>query len=262
MNIPRIIPCLLLKADGLVKGVRFKNYKYVGDPLNAVKIFNDKEVDELIFLDITATAENRGPDLELIQRIADECYMPFGVGGGITSVEQIRRVLEQGAEKVVINSAAIKNQELIRDASKFFGNQSIVVSIDVKRTFFGKELVYSCSGKKKTKKTPVEWAKQIEALGAGEIIINSIDKDGTMLGYDIELIRRVSEEVNIPVIACGGAGKVEDFASAVYAGASACAAGSMFVFTGSLKAVLINYPSKEELQSELMPVNMDTKGVK
>jgi cyclase len=248
MNIPRIIPCLLLKGDGLVKGVKFKNHTYIGDPLNAVKIFNDKKVDELFFLDITASSEGRIPRLDLIRDIADECYMPFGVGGGICSIQQIKEIIEAGAEKVSINSAAIENPKLIKEAAAIFGNQSIVVSIDVKKNWRGKYVVMSHSGTKKSKWDLINWVKQTEDMGAGEILINSIANDGTMEGYDLELIKAVSGAVSIPVIATGGAGNMNHLADAVSAGASAVAAGSMFVFTGRHRAVLINYPSIREIE--------------
>jgi len=248
MNMPRIIPCLLLKGDGLVKGVKFKNYTYIGDPLNAVKIFNDKKVDELFFMDITASAEGRIPRLDLIRDIADECYMPFGVGGGICSIQQIKEIIEAGAEKVSINSAAIENPKLIKEAAAIFGNQSIVVSIDVKKNWRGKYVVMSHSGTKKSKLELINWVKQVEDLGAGEIIINSIANDGMMEGYDLELIRAVSKAVSLPVIAAGGAANMNHFAEAVSAGASAVSAGSMFVFTGRHRAVLINYPSVGEIE--------------
>lgn len=249
MNIPRIIPCLLLKGDGLVKGVKFKNHTYLGDPLNAVKIFNDKEVHELIFLDITASSEKRLPRLDLIQQIADECYMPFGVGGGVKTVEEIRKILENGAEKVVINSAAVENPDLIREAASVFGSQSIVVSIDVKKTLFNGEKVLTHSGRKKTKLKPVEWAKKMEIMGAGELLLTSIDHDGAMEGYNLDLIHRLSSSVNIPVIASGGAGNLTHLKKAVEKGASAVSAGSMFVFTGKHRAVLINYPSIDDIKN-------------
>ena len=249
---PRVIPCLLLRGEGLVKGVRFKDFKYVGDPINAVKIFSEKEVDELLFLDISATAAQRIPSPEFIQTIADECYMPFGVGGGIRSVEDIRRLLSAGAEKVSINSAAIENPDLIREASEIFGVQSIVASIDVKRRWNGGYRVYTRNGTRNTGLDPVKWAVEVEQLGAGEVLLNAIDQDGRMNGYDLKLIKAVTEAVNIPVIACGGAGKLQDLGDALHKGrASAVAAGSLFVFHGPKRAVLINFPSAEELDSIL-----------
>ncbi len=245
---PRIIPCLLLKGKGLVKTVKFKNPIYVGDPINAVRIFNEKEADELIFLDITASIENRCVSVALIKQIANEAYMPFAVGGGIVNVNQIRQLLSIGAEKVVINTSSVLTPSLIKKSANMFGSQSIVVSIDVAKNFWGKYEVFIFSGTKGTKVDPVMHAKQVQELGAGEIFINSIEKDGTMTGYDVEIIRKISDAVNIPVVACGGAGKLGDFKEALIKGnASAVAAGSLFVFHGKRKAVLINYPSLSEL---------------
>lgn len=246
----RVIPCLLLKNQGLVKTVKFKDPKYVGDPINAVRIFNEKEVDELIFLDITASYENRKPNFKLISDIASECFMPFSYGGGIRDLNDIREIFNLGVEKVVINSFAVENPSFIKKASDLYGSQSVVVSIDVKKTLLGKYEMHTAGGKKNLKLDPVTFAKQMEIMGVGEIFLNSIDRDGTMQGYDIELIKKVSESVNIPVIACGGAGKPEDFTDAVKkGGASAVAAGSMFVFHGKHRAVLINYPSIQVLES-------------
>jgi len=248
----RVIPCLLLKNQGLVKTIRFKDPKYVGCPINAVKIFNDKEVDELIFLDITATVEKKQPNFQLISEIAGECFMPLGYGGGISSMEDIERVFGLGVEKVCINSAAIQNPPLISDAARVFGSQSIVVSIDTRKNLFGKHEVFTMSGTKNTKRDPMEYAREMEDRGAGELVINSIDQDGTMQGFDVQLITRVSGAVTIPVIAAGGAGSVEDLRQAVLVGgASAVAAGSMFVFYGKHRAVLITYPAREELEKRL-----------
>lgn len=245
---PRVIPCLLLKGFGLVKSIRFKDYTYIGDPINAVKIFNDKHADELVFLDILATKEKRTVNLELIKKIGDECNMPFAVGGGIRSIENIREILNAGAEKVVINSYAAENPDFIKQSSEMFGSSTIMVSIDVKNTLFGREHVFSHSGMKFTGFDPVTFSKLMEQNGAGEIIINSIERDGTMSGYDLELIRRISEAVSVPVVALGGAGQLKHFRDAVDIGkASAVAASSFFVFFGSRKAVLISFPSQKEL---------------
>ncbi|OGV49790.1 MAG: imidazole glycerol phosphate synthase subunit HisF [Lentisphaerae bacterium GWF2_52_8] len=249
MGRARIIPALLLKGQGLVKGVRFKRHTYVGDPINAVKIFNDKEVDELIFLDISASREGRKVPLSLVEKIADECFMPFAVGGGIRNVNDVRELISAGAEKVVINTAAIETPELITEASSIFGSQSIIVSIDVKTTWLGKKRVYSLSGRKKTSLDPVDWARKAEKLGAGELFVNSIDRDGSMSGYDLELLKALSGAVNIPVIACGGAGKIEDLSDVIHkGGVAAAAAGSFFVFHGRRRAVLINFPTKSEIE--------------
>ena len=246
----RVIPCLLLKGEGLVKTTNFTNPKYIGDPINAVKIFNDKEVHELVFLDITASIEKRSLRLDYISDIASECFMPLGYGGGIKTVKQAEDIFNQGVEKVIINSYAIENPSFVHELADLFGSQSIVVSIDVKKNFFGNYQTYTYSGKTKTRWDPVTWAKEAERLGAGEIFLNSIDRDGMMNGYDIPLIKSVSASVSIPVIACGGAGKVEDFGTAVHdGGASAVAAGSMFVYYGKHRAVLINFPNDEDLKS-------------
>lgn len=244
---PRVMPVLLLRGEGLVKGIKFKNYEYIGDPLNAVHIFNEKEVDELVFLDITATRENRTPRLEFIEKIADECYMPFAVGGGIRTIKDIREILYAGAEKVSINTAAVENPQFISEIAGLFGSQSVVVSIDHKKVWGGSQKVFTHSGTKKTKLDPVEWAVRAAELGAGEILINAIEHDGAMQGYDLEMIEKVSAAVSVPVIACGGAGKVEDFGAAVSKGAAALAAGAMFVFHGRKRAVLINYPTHDEM---------------
>jgi cyclase len=245
----RVIPCLLLKGQGLVKTVKFKNAKYVGDPVNAVKIFNDKEVDELIFLDIEATVMGRRPSIKLISEIASECFMPLSYGGGLRDLDDIKTIFNLGVEKVIINSYAIENPDFVREASKRYGNQSIVVAVDVKRNSLGRYEIFSFGGRKKTKLSLEHHVNEMEKLGAGEIFLNSIDRDGTMEGYDIEMIERVTQSVTIPVIASGGAGKIADFGEAVKkGGASAVAAGSMFVFHGKHRAVLITYPSIEELE--------------
>jgi len=247
---PRIIPCLLLKNQGLVKTVRFKKPKYVGDPINAVKIFNEKEVDEMIFLDITASIDRKKPNFKIIREIASECFMPLCYGGGVRNLDDIKQIFNTGVEKVAINSYALEDNEFITKASYLFGNQSIVVSIDAKKNIFGKYEVFGFSGKKKYKLSPADYAAHMENMGAGEILINSINMDGTMAGYDIELVKSVSKAVTIPVIACGGAGKIEDFTEAVReGGTSAVAAGSLFVFQGKLRAVLISYPNPKELKN-------------
>lgn len=245
----RTIPCLLLKNSGLVKTVRFNKTTYIGDPINAVRIFNDKEVDELTFLDISASLEKRKPNLKILNEIASECFMPLSYGGGISSIDDIKDVLNQGVEKVIINTAACENPQFIKSAAQIYGNSTIVVSIDVKKNMFGKYNVYTLSGNKKTKHDIIEYAVQMEEAGAGEILLNSIDRDGTMTGYDIELIKSVTELLSIPVIACGGAGTYLHFKEAVVnGGASAVAAGSMFVYQGPHKAVLISYPDQKELK--------------
>ena len=244
----RVIPCLLVSKKGLVKTTRFKDARYLGDPINAIRIFNEKEVDELIVLDIDASKEGRGPNLEFIGKIASECFMPVCYGGGITSIDQIREIFFLGIEKVSLKTAAINNPELVKQAADVFGSQSIVVSIDIKTNLFGKKVVHTIGRKSAQLMDPVDFAMRMESLGAGELLVNSVDKDGMMSGYDLESIRRITDKVNIPVIACGGAGKLSDFKVAVEdGGASGVAAGSLFVFQGVHKAVLINYPSQEAL---------------
>lgn len=251
---PRVIPCLLLRNKGLVKTVKFKNARYIGDPINAVRIYNAKQADELVFLDIDASNDGRTPPLALIEKIADEAFMPFTIGGGVRSIEFIRTLLRTGAEKVAINSYAVENPEFIRQASDVFGASTIVVSIDVKKKLFGKYEVYTLGGKKATGLDPVEFSMKMEKLGAGELFINSVDKDGTMEGYDIDIINTIANSVTIPVVACGGAGKMKDLREAVIAGnASAVAAGSFFVYHGRRRAVLINFPTQSELKNSLQP---------
>lgn len=248
MKIKRIIPCLLLRNNGLVKTVKFKESTYIGDPINTVKIFNEKEVDEIFFLDIDATRLNKEPPYDLIRNIASECFMPFAFGGGIQSLQQIERIIKSGAEKVIINSQAFLNEKFLEEAVHQFGSSTIAVSIDVKKEFFKGNVVYINGGTRSTGMAPVEYARRIENNGAGEILINSIDRDGVMEGYDIELIKSVSSSIRMPIIACGGAGKLSDFAAAVkVGGASAAAAGSFFIFHGKRRAVLITYPSYTEI---------------
>jgi len=248
MRIKRIIPCLLLRNNGLVKTVKFKDSTYIGDPINTVKIFNEKEVDELFFLDIDATKLRKEPPYDLIQNIASECFMPFAYGGRIHSSQQIERIIKSGAEKVIINTNAFLKKDFLTEVVRQFGSSTIAVSIDVKKEFLKGNIVYVKDGTQSTGLGPVEYAKRIENEGAGEILINSIDRDGVMGGYDIELIRSVSDSIKIPVIACGGAGTLNDFRLAVCeGGASAVAAGSFFVFHGKRRAVLITYPSYSEI---------------
>lgn len=247
----RVMPCLLLDGRRLVKTVKFKNPNYVGDPVNAVIIYNEKEVDELIFLDINATEQGRDPPYEVIANIATECFMPFTFGGGIKTTDQMKRIFNMGVEKVAINSKAVEQPEIIRKAAELFGNQSVVASIDVKKTWTGHYNVYTNGGTKNSGLDPVEWAITVEQLGAGEILLTSIDRDGTYEGYDLELISKVTSAVNVPVIACGGAGKIEDFRKAVNSGASAVAVGSMVVYHGATRGVLINFPTPNELARAL-----------
>ena len=245
---PRVIPILLLKNKGLVKSVQFKDYKYIGDPINAVKIFNDLRADELIFLDILASKEKRSISLDFVKNVGDEANMPFSVGGGINSILKIKEIINAGAEKAIINSYSVEKPMFIREAAEEFGSSTIVVSMDIKKRLFGKKQLYTLGGTLATGLNPIDFAKKIEEMGAGEIMVNSIEQDGMMNGYDLELIKDIAQAVTIPVIAAGGAGKLDDFKLAVTkAHASAVAAGSMFVYHGSRKAVLVNYPSNKEL---------------
>ena len=245
----RIIPVLLLKNGGLVKTVNFSKPKYVGDPINAVRIFNEKEVDELVFLDITATLENRDPNFKMIEEIASECFMPLSYGGGVNNLFQVQKIFSLGIEKIIFNSIIYTNPDLITEVSNIFGNQSVVVSIDVRKTFFGKYEVYSHSGTKKVNESLASIIKKIQSLGVGELIINSIDLDGTLKGYDLDLIKLISSSLNIPVVALGGASSLTDFKFAIQCGASAVAAGSFFIFHGKHKAVLISYPNLGEINT-------------
>lgn len=242
---PRIIPVLLLKDQVLVKTVRFSNPKYIGDPINAVKIFNDLKADELVFLDIHASREGRCISAGFVREVGEEANMPFAVGGGITTIEQIRTLINAGAEKVVINAQAASNPGFIKEASDTFGASTIVVCMDVKKKFLGSEQVWISNGSKATGLNPVEYALSMQQQGAGEIIVQSIDHDGAMQGYNLDLIQKISAAVTIPVVALGGAGNLQHMHDAyTQAHATALAAGSMFVFYGPNKAVLINYPDK------------------
>ena len=244
---PRIIPCLLVQKKGLVKTVKFGPGKYVGDPINAVKIFNEKEADELIVLDIDATANGVEPDFALIQKLAAECRMPLCYGGGIKTVEQAKRIIALGVEKVAISSAALADPALITAIANEIGSQSVVVVLDVKKSLFGKYEVYTHNGKKGTGRTPIELACEAERLGAGEVVINSIDLDGQMKGYDIDLALKIRQAVGLPMSVLGGAGSLADIGKLIGAcGVIGAAAGSLFVFKGSYRAVLINYPTVPE----------------
>jgi cyclase len=245
----RVIPVLLCNLEGsLVKTQKFKKPVYVGDPVNAVKIFNDKEVDELIFLDISASAQGRKPNIKYIREIATEAFMPLCYGGGLSNIEDIRAVIKAGIEKVSINTALEKDPDLISRTADVLGSSSTVASIDVKKDFWGKYRVVVKNATKNLSMPVLEFAQLMELKGAGEIVLNSVDRDGMMEGFDLPLIEEVCKGVNIPVIACGGAGNITHLKEAIRAGASAVAAGSMFVFQGKHRAVLISYPSQAELK--------------
>lgn len=248
----RVIPVLLIQNGGLVKSIQFKKHIYVGDPINAVKIFNEKEVDEIAILDISASKEKRKPNFQQIAEITGEAFMPLAYGGGITTIEEVKEILYQGAEKVIINTSALDRKSLITAIANQFGSQSVVVSIDVKKDWLGRYKVFRNNGTKNTGKSPVDFAKEVQEAGAGEIFLTSIDKDGMFKGFDITLVEQIANSVNIPVIACGGATEVSDFTKVVKDGnASAVAAGSMFVFQRPHRAVLISYPTQAELRKEL-----------
>jgi cyclase len=247
----RVIPVLLIQKGGLVKSVKFKDHKYVGDPINAVRIFNEKEVDEIVLLDISATSERRAPDVSRIREIVSEAFMPLAYGGGITTLQEIEELVSCGVEKVILNSSAISNASLVKQAAASIGSQSVAVSIDVKKNWLGKYRVFTENGSKNTNLDPVTCAKKMADAGAGEIVLQSIDQDGSFGGYDLQIIKLVSDSVGVPVVALGGAASVDDFSLAVERGASAVAAGSMFVFQGRHRAVLISYPSQEELREKV-----------
>lgn len=248
---PRIIPCLLVHKKGLVKTVNFKDPKYVGDPINAVRIFNEKEVDELIVLDIDATIEKRVPDYKMIENLAAECRMPLCYGGGVKSIDQAEHIFGLGVEKVALSSAAIENPKLVSETAKIVGNQSVIVVLDVKKSLkTGKYEVWTRNGQKNTGKSSSDLANQMESLGAGEIVINSIDNDGLMKGYDFDLVAKIRECITVPLSVLGGAGSLQDISELINKyGIIGAAAGSLFVFKGKLKAVLISYPNTKEKEA-------------
>lgn len=244
---PRIIPCLLIHDKGLVKSVQFKDHKYVGDPINAVRIFNEKECDELMVLDIDATILDREPDYKMIENLATECRMPLCYGGGIKTAEQAQRIFSLGVEKIAISSAAVSNPELITEIAVRVGSQSVVVVMDVKKKLLGGYELYTHNGKKSSGKNPVEFAKMVEQMGAGEIVVNSIDQDGIMKGYDMNITDKIRQAISLPLTVLGGAGNIQDIGKLISSyGIIGAAAGSLFVFKGVYKAVLINYPNWEE----------------
>ena len=257
-DLPRVIPCLLIDNRRLVKSVKFGKTKYVGDPVNAVRIFNDKEVDEIVILDIAAARTRARPDFDFIHQLASECFMPMAYGGAVSSVEDAQRLFAIGVEKVCINTAAMRDPRLLAAAADRFGGQSIVASIDVKRNLFSGYSIRCSGGRSKVQSKLSSIVACVERLGVGEIFINSIDRDGMMSGYDIDLLRAVTARATVPVIACGGAGKLSDLRDAIaLGGASAVAAGSLFVFSGPHRAVLITYPER----AKLLEVFDDTNSV-
>ena len=252
MNNKRIIPCLLLRNTGFVKTYRFNDAVYLGDCFNTVRLFNEKEANELFILDINASISGKPINFDLLQKLAGECFMPFAYGGGVKSMEDMHKLFRLGIEKISINTEFVKNPSLIRDASGEFGSQSVIVSIDIRKKMLGRYEVFTNGGRESTGLDPVTVAKRACDMGAGEILLTSIDRDGTMEGYDLEIIRRVSDAVSIPIVACGGAGSLRHFHDAIHqGGASAVAGGSFFVFRGKHRAVLITYPSQIDLQKEV-----------
>jgi len=248
----RVIPCLLLKNESLVKTIKFKEYNYVGDPVNTVRIFNELEVDELMFLDIFASKEGNSINFKILKDIASECFMPLSYGGNIKSLDDAKKIFKIGFEKVVINSNSFDNLKLIEDISKYFGAQSVVGSIDVKQSFFGGQKVYSHHGRKKQSINAITWAKQLEKTGVGELLVTSIDKEGSWGGYDVELIKSITNTVRVPVIANGGCGTVEHIGKVVQeANASACAVGSMVVYQKKGMGVLVSFPDRKKLEEVL-----------
>jgi cyclase len=251
----RVIPVLLHAKDGLVKTRRFENPTYIGDPTNAVRIFNQKQVDEILLLDITRSRFNLGPNYELVRKVASECFMPLSYGGGIRSLSDAKKLFELGVEKLSVQSAAISNPQLITQVANFTGSQSISVSIDVLEIGQGEYRVYHAATKKILKIPLIQLIRQVQDLGAGELIITSVIDEGSMGGYNLDLIRFSKEASSVPIVAHGGAGGVRDFAKAISVGAGAVAAGSFFVFRGPRRGVLITYPSYEELERAIVEVN-------
>ncbi|GAA4457330.1 AglZ/HisF2 family acetamidino modification protein [Nibrella saemangeumensis] len=249
---PRVIPCLLLKHTGLVKSVQFTNHRYIGDPINAVRLFNDLRADELIFLDIRASAENRTIDPELVQKIGDETNMPFTVGGGVRSLRSIELLIKAGAERVCINTYTLANPAFIREAADEFGSSTIVACIDVRRNWWKKEQVYDHVHGRSTSFSPLDFARQLADYGVGELIVQSVEQDGMMTGYAVDLVKKIAGAVDVPVVALGGCGSFADIRQIVTEGqASAASAGSLFVYHGPRRAVLINFPTQPELHQLL-----------
>lgn len=248
---PRVIPSLLLRGAGLVKTVKFDNPTYIGDPINAIRIFNDKEVDELMVLDIVASKENREPDYELIEQFAGECFMPLAYGGGIRSVEQARQLFALGVEKICLQTAAMNDLSLITRLADKFGEQSIMVSVDVKKNWRGKSRLYSSATGKTVSRDWLDYMIEAVRAGAGEVLLGAVDQDGVMEGMDLDLIKRAADEVSVPIITIGGVGSLEDIKASVDAGASAVAAGAFFVFQGPRRGVLITYPPYDALTALL-----------
>jgi cyclase len=245
----RVIPCLLLSSNGIVKTINFKYKTYIGDPINTIRIFNDKEVDELVILDIDASKNKSGPNFDVIEKISNECFIPLAYGGGISNINDVYEIFKRGVEKVIINTGAIGAGEFILDIVKRFGSQSIVISVDIKKNIFGQLKI---SSSKKIRIPPLEYIDYMQSLGIGEILINDVDRDGIMNGMNLDLIRTLSTRLNIPLIACGGVGSLNHIRDAFIAGASAVAVGSYFIYSGALRGILISYPSRDELASIIL----------
>lgn len=244
----RVIPVLLIHKKGLYKTTKFKQAKYVGDPINAIKIFNEKEVDELILLDIDASKEGREPDYKMIEKVASECFMPLCYGGGVKSIDQIRKIFSLGVEKISLNHCTLTDSRLIEEASAVFGSQSIVGTVNIKKSFFGKHKLYNHVSKKTLSKPIKTFLTELINKGVGEIFINDVDNDGVMEGFNVELLKELSSNLSVPIICCGGAGTLEHCRSVIaQTDASAVSAGSMFVFQGKHRAVLITYPERNKL---------------
>lgn len=252
MHRPRIIPVLLLHGNTLCKSIRFEKHRYIGDPINAVRLFNDLRADELVFLDINASKEKRSISIDLVREIGEEANMPFAVGGGITSLNTIQELIAAGAEKVILNQTALRELNFVRDAVEAFGSSTISVCMDVKKKRFGPQLVYNHLKGKVSEFKPLEYAKKLEELGVGEVIVQSVDKDGEMNGYDLELVKSINEALKIPVVALGGAGKFTDMETLYkYTKVNGLASGSLFVYHGNQRGVLINYPDKDSVRTLL-----------
>lgn len=249
---PRVIPCLSLIGDILVKTVRFRREAYIGDPVNTARIFNELEVDELMVLDIRATPQRRTPDLGLLAQLASECFMPLAYGGGVATVEMAKTILSLGIEKVVVNTAAHHTPALVEDLAGLFGSQAVVASVDIKRGFLGRTVHYIAGGTEKTRRDALAWAQELQRLGAGELLLTSMKRDGTWSGFDVDLLKKFSHALSIPLIAAGGAGTVAHIGAAVHeGGASAVALGSMVVYQKQGMGVLVNFPDKQALEGVL-----------
>ena len=248
----RVIPVLLLKDESLVKTIQFGKYGYIGDPINTCRIFNELEVDELCFLDISASQEKKEPDYKILQEISNECFMPLSYGGGIDSFEKAEKVFKIGFEKIILNSASFTHPEVIAEIARVYGSQAVVIAVDVRKNFWGKYEVFGVSGTVNHKKNPIEWVKEVENLGAGEILLTSIDREGTWKGFDVELVRKITDTTSLPVVAHGGAGSIQHIEDVVKGGnASAVALGSMVVYQKQGLGVLVNFPDKQVLEKHI-----------